>query len=316
MLRATLSTTPCEPARALARSGALLDLSPLDPAFLLLEVVKGPCVVLGSRQRASRVVSLDACSAASVPVLRRRSTGTALFLGQRSVMTSLYLPSVTSLMPDATCSNLLNRYTRLWIRALGALGLQTAYFGRETLNAEHQPVMVFGYDITRDGRVLIEAFAGCDVGLELPRSLVTDIELLVNHYRARTPRAIATPDERMLREFATRFAARAGTEIVWDTTVGDAPPFSPVSYDTPPRDDDEPVVESRQVPVGYVEAVWESGVCWLGGDMLASSAWLDDAPVAYARGEPVVCESALMGAREEDFTTLMAKFFAKPARKL
>ncbi len=66
------------------------------------------------------------------------------------------------------------------------------------------------------------------------------------------------------------------------------------------RDDAVAIRGEVAVPIGWVEAGLRAGHPWLGGDMLASTAWLARAEDALARGEELPGDAVLEGALPED----------------
>ena len=84
-------------------------------------------------------------------VVRRRTTGTAAWIGRRALWCSLALPAVDALYDDATLPTLLNRNVRPWLRGFTRSGIPAAYFGRECERLQR----TFGEDMP----VVCETFA-------------------------------------------------------------------------------------------------------------------------------------------------------------
>lgn len=94
--------------------------------------------------------------------LRRGSGGGRAEVGPGSVWVSLTLPNAHVLVPDGTPENLLNRYVRPLLRALGRVaGKPASYFGRDWVSVGHRPValVAFAHEMAT-GRCLFEAVVG------------------------------------------------------------------------------------------------------------------------------------------------------------
>lgn len=292
-------------ARALGRAAALLDAVRDGDPRLSIALTRGDAVVLGSRQRAGRVVDLDACARANVPVLRRATTGTAACLRRDAIVWTLALPRVDALLPDATPRTLLNRYVRLLLPGLTRAGATAAYFGREWVAVRHRPGAVLGCDVTADGRCLVEAFLGWSGDLAIPAAWAAPEERAVDRWMSKPPVALSIclgnewSPARLADALLAAAAERAGVGM-----SGGAPvPAEEIPMVRTPND---PVPAGLvvgppvRVPIGYVEAAAGDGGRWLGGDALTANDALD----ARARGEDV--EAPLDGARWEDFDAALA----------
>jgi hypothetical protein len=305
-LRASLHEQ-CSPAEALARSAVLLDAAGDGDAHLSASVVHGPAVVLGARQRAGRVVDLDACEAAGVAVLRRVTTGPALAMPPTSIVWALSLPHVAALVPDATLATLLNRNVRLFLKGLLAAGAQAAYFGRDDIAVRRQAAVSLGYEVTRDGRVLIEAIAGCEVSTALPPSLTAPEERAIDRARGKEPVALLacvrdtwTPVT-LARRVVEGVAERADADLLWEITH-EARALSPVRDALDPLPAGSRPTATVVVPIGYVEGATGP---WLGGDALTATWWLDALARAVAEGSELPAPPVLEGARVEDLVAAL-----------
>jgi hypothetical protein len=280
----------CSPGEALARSGALLERVRDGHAHLTAAVVEGAATVLGARQRAGRVVDLDACRARGETVLRRITTGPTITLPSRSIVWSLALPHVAALMPDAHLATLLNRNVRLLLKGLLAAGAQAAYFGRDHIAVGHRPAVALGYEVTRDGRVLLEAFAGVDgVTSRATKSVKDPVSLFACIADTWTPSALA----RRVNEGA---AERSGATLVWEAPDVVAP-FEEVSDPMDPLPAESVLEAVVAVPIGCVEGA--SGP-WFGGDALTATWWLDALAAAVRDGSELPAPPVLEGARVDD----------------
>jgi hypothetical protein len=249
-------------------------------------VIVGRTVVLGAAQRAGRVVDLGACEAAGVRVFRRGSTGTAAYLGGRSILWSLALPDVAALIADATPRTLLNRNARPFLRALTSAGLQAHYFGREWIAVKKAPAALLGFDVALGGAVLLEVIAGFDAPIGIPEDLATPLERSLERWRGRSPEALASlrgePGDplELARRVVEGVARHAGLDL---EEVSLAAPLDLVSAIGDPLDPVPAGLEPAppvRVPIGWIEAAasppgerLQIQKIWLGGDVLAPR-WL------------------------------------------
>ncbi len=303
-LRASL-VERSSPAEALALSASLLEAVRDGDARLYAAVLHSPAVVLGATQRAGRVVDLAACESAGVPVLRRATTGCAAAMHPTSILWTLALPHVAALMPDATLATLLNRNVRLLLRGLLAAGAQAAYLGRDHIAVRHQAAVLLGYEVARDGRVLIEALGGYEVSTALPHSLEAREARLPS--RGRVPVALMgcvrdefTPST-LARRVIEGAAERAEAELLWEIpaavtgfeTVRDA--LDPLPAGATPE-------ATRLVPIGCVESATGP---WVGGDALTATWWLGDFAKAFEEGAELPAPPVLEGARVSDLVEVL-----------
>ena len=254
-------------------------------AYFSASSIEGSGLVLGAAQRAGRVVDMQACEAAGVRVLRKSTTGTAAYLGGRSILWSIALPGVASLMADATPRTLLNRNARPFLRSLTSAGLQANYFGREWIAIKRAPAALLGFDVTPGGAVLIEVIAGFDAPIAIPDELATPIERSTERCRGRPPEALASllsaPVDpldlaRRVAEGVARHAGLASEEVSLDAPLVPArsitDPLDPLPAGLTPA-------PPLRVPIGWIEAAasapeaGEPQRAWLGGDILAPR-WL------------------------------------------
>lgn len=288
-LRASLVES-CAPAEALARSSALLDAASDGACRLSASVVHGGALVLGARQRAGRVADLAACEASGVTVLRRRTTGAAAMLPSQSIVWTLSLPRVDALFADATLATLLNRNLRLLLKGLLAAGAKAAYFGRDHIVVGHRPAVALGYEVTPDGRVLVEAFAGYDGAAVIPAKRVKEPVALGPCVAASwTPVTLA-------RKVIECAAERASAALVWDEPSR-VEPFEPVRDERDPMPEGSAPLATVEVPIGVVEGATGP---WFGGDALTATWWLDALAKAVAESSELPAPPVLEGARVED----------------
>lgn len=277
--------------------------------FISASLMEGSCIVLGAAQRAGRVVDMRACETAGVRVFRRSSTGTAAYLGGRSILWSLALPNVAALIADATPRTLLNRNVRPFLRALTSAGLQAQYFGREWIAVKRAPAALLGFDVTPGGAVLLEVIAGFDAPIAIPGELAAPLERDVLRWRGRSPEALASllaaPGDPLdlARRVAEGVARHADLEL---EEVLRGAPLDPVAAIEDPLD---PVPAGLvlappiRVPIGWVEAAASAPgeprlqTIWLGGDVLAPR-WLlaELASAHYSNGEFDIKNSEEIGS--------------------
>lgn len=292
-------------AGALARSAALLDAVGDGVARMSASVVDARAVVLGARQRAGRVVDREACAREGVTVLRRATTGAAAYVGGPAIVWSLALPRVNALVADATLATLLNRNLRLWLKGLVGAGAQAAYFGREWIAVQHRAAVAIGYEVTRDGRVLIEGVAGWDASIALPTGITTTDERAVDRWRARPAVSLASclapgwSAVSLAERVVEASAERAGVALVWEPAVELRAVDAVVGADDP-MPAGYALREPVRAAIGYVEAAVGEGGAWLGGDVLAPTWWLDEAATALVAGREVPEGGVLEGARVAD----------------
>lgn len=262
--------------------------------------IEGPAVLLGRHQRAARVLDPQACARAGVAVARRTTSGTAAFAGKRALLISLALPHVAALYPDATFRTLLNRNVRPFLKGFAAARASAHYFGREWISIHKQPGALLAFDVTADGLVLIEAFAGFDEPFSLPPELASDDERSLARFGEHTPIALAaalpaeTSPDTVARCLLDAIAARATTHVTLH-----APPllFAPPGSFAVDLAATEPVPSRAllgapaHIPIGWLERALlpadAAARLWLGGDVLAPRFFLDRiADVAAGGPEP------------------------------
>jgi hypothetical protein len=271
----TLLTGALSVGEALALGPALVERAATDRvAIVSASVVSGPALVLGAMQRAGRVVRLEVCREAGVTVLRRATTGTAAYVGGSAILWTLALPHVASLAPDATPRTLLNRNVRGFLKGLAQVGALAHYFGREWIAVQRRPAAILGFDVTRDGAVLLEVLAGVDGSLAVPESLATDDERAVDRFRGAEPiplgEVVRTDPHDVARSVMDAVASR-------DLSKAEAFTFAGHERAAPVTRVDDPMPEGftpRQglrVPIGWIDTGYDeaSRRVWVGGDVLA-----------------------------------------------
>ncbi len=290
---------------ALALGPWALDAARDGHPYLLASVVRGPAIVLGQRQRAARVIAWD--ERGDTPVYRRATTGTAAYVARTALVWTLALPHVSALLGDATPRTLLNRNVRVFLHGLNRVGALSQYFGREWIAVRHRPCALLGFDVTRDGRVLLEVIAGWEEPIALPERLCSPYERALDRWRGKLPVSLAESvgDTWSPETVAHAVIVAAAERVHRSLTVFDDEPvgeFERVSRPDDPVPEGMTCAEPVTVPVGYVETARAEGRTWFGGDALASTVWLDDAARAHDHGEPAPEVLALEGARPEDWS--------------
>lgn len=264
--------------RAFGLGPALLERAATERRpWIAGSVIEGPAVALGALQRAGRVVDLDAARAAGVRVLRRTTSGTAVYIGRVAILWTLALPHVAALVPDASPSTLLNRNVRGFLQGLSRQGAIANYFGREWIAVKHRPAALLGFEATPEGAVLIEVIAGIDAPIALPAAFATETERAVDRWLGKDP---ASLEEVMVGAIAPEALAGAVIEAVAARALlklaamavpegaGEALEVTGPEDPLPPGFQVGPMV---RVPIGWLETAIEpgSGRVWLGGDVLA-----------------------------------------------
>ncbi len=273
---------PCRRAlpAALALGPALLarvtDTRAPELATSLID--EGPAVVLGALQRRGRVVDRAAVEAAGTTVLRRCTTGTAVYLRGRALLFTLALPTLNTLSPDTSPRTLLNRNVRGFLLGFRQAGLMAHYFGREWISLNRRPAAVLGFELLPGGALLIELFAGLDAPLALPPALATDSERAIDRWLGKAPAALGElfdPGDPLA------LAARVGVALAERALlpIEAVPPPEGAPLLAAPITDDDPAPEGalfappRRVPIGWLDAARDpaSGRVWLGGDLLTAT---------------------------------------------
>jgi hypothetical protein len=285
-------------AGALGLGPALLARAEAEGApWMAASVARGPAVVLGASQRAGRVVRLDACAAAKTAVLRRATSGTAVYAGDRAIVWTLALPHVAALVADATARTLLNRNVRGFLKGLSRAGAIAHYFGREWISVRQRPAVVMGFEATASGAVLIEVIAGFDMSAALPEALATEEEKAIDRWLGKAPAALGEliSEEPLViaREVMRTVALRAGAKVeeVGAIEAGVAEEVTSAEDPLPAGFAPGPL---RRVPIGWIDTAIDpaTGRVWLGGDVLAPR-WV---LATIAAGEAQIGEAPLDGA--------------------
>jgi hypothetical protein len=271
-----LSLGPALLARAVA-SGA---------PWLAASLVEGPAVVLGAAQRAGRVVDLAACAERGALVVRRSTTGTAVFVGARAAVWTLALPHAAALAPDATPRTLLNRNVRGFLKGFTRAGAPAHYFGREWISVRRRPAAVLGFDVARSGAVLLEVWAGHDAPPAIPAALAAPDERSLDRFLGKSPAALAEvlPAElslealaRIVMETVALRAAVPRTEAEGDPIELESARLQPIDAPGDPLPPGASAVVLARVPIGWLEAAaLDAGGVWLGGDLLTARWLLDE----------------------------------------
>jgi hypothetical protein len=155
--RVDLQASLEEAARA---SWAALRAPLAHDAELRVSVLAEPGVLLGAFQRARE---LPSDIYASCTFRRRGSGGPAARVGEGTVHLVLALPRPSALVQGAP-EQIVNRYVRPVLRALGSLGVPARYFGREWISVAHRPAALatFAHE-AQSGRSVLEVVVGVHV---------------------------------------------------------------------------------------------------------------------------------------------------------
>lgn len=283
-----LAVAPRPLAQALALAPAMLELAKSGDAVIAASLLEGPAVVLGALQRAGRVVDLAACATMGTPVLRRCTTGTAVYIGPRAILWTLALPHVAALAPDATPRTLLNRNVRGFLQGLSRGGATAQYFGREWIAIQHRPAALLGFEALADGRIVIEVFAGLGATIALPMELCAEEERAIDRWRGKEPLALDAADpEGLALRVIEAVAARAGARLDPADLPGNLVIHAPITDPHDPAPSGLAITDGSRVPVGWIDAAAAVAPArlWIGGDLLVASFAARDLAEALVRGE-------------------------------
>lgn len=308
-----------KPMRALPCSrrplGAALALGPTLLAraeaeavpWITASLVSGPAIVLGAVQRAGRVVDLAACAAASTPVLRRATTGTAAYLASEALLWTLALPHLGALVGDTRPETLLNRNVRPFLKGFARAGAAAHYFGREWIAVHHRPGALLGFDVAPSGAVLIEVIAGYDAGIAIPERLAALEERSVDRWRGKAPASLLTdhPGAAPPLEYAGAVIAGVAERAAQPLDFLDPPDLAAppdLGAPDPSRviEADDPIGPGFEIPapvrcpIGWLDVAFApgGGAAWVGGDLLAPRHALQAVARAASGGAPVDLERA------------------------
>ncbi len=265
---------------------------------LATSLVSGGGAVLGALQRRELFGGRP---------LVRFSTGPRAIIAGLAFHHVFALPQLTSLAPDATPQNLVNRYIRGFLRGYTKLGVPAQYLGREYFSLGRRPCGLIGYDVEAAGTVLFEIFVGLDASVLEPSG------------EARQP-AIALV-EVLRRSDPVAFAASIHEGFAAKWQIETAPCSLQPESAAPVRDGSGEFVR-RRVPIGWVEAsaarVGEGVTVRIGGDLLcaksAMAAVESRSAAAVLAGREIddtvvapLVEGPLDGARPEDVRLVVAE---------
>ncbi|MEZ4392536.1 MAG: hypothetical protein R3A48_15720 [Polyangiales bacterium] len=278
----------CGSEEAASRSREVLRAALDGACHVTASIVRGPVAMLGARQRAASVL-------VDTPWVRRATTGAEAWIAETGIVWSLALPHVAALFRDARGETLLNRNVRGFLRGLTRCGALSHYLGRDVISLQRRAVAVLGYDVLDDGRVLVDVIAGWEHAPTLP-------DARQGERRREAPRAEGVAlrgcvggrgPEEVADAVIQAVASTSGVALVEGDTLGRAASPDPSTAEASVR-------SARRVPIGWVEAGELEGAAWLGGDLLASTAWLRRAERALATGEPLPDGAVMHGATPED----------------
>jgi hypothetical protein len=302
------------PAEALALGPALLSRAAVERVpWMAATVVRGPAVLLGAGQRAGRVVRLDACAAASTPVLRRCTAGTAAYVGGEAIVWTLALPHVAALVPDTTPRTLLNRNVRGFLEGFRRAGAMAHYFGREWISVRHRPAALLGFEVTPEGAVLIEVIAGMGAPVAIPEALAAPEERELDRWLGKAPAGLGELMKGEAREIAaavTKAVTLRAAVAVDSVSAVEVVPVAPVTGEDDPMPAGVEVRPGRRVPIGWIDVgiAPATGEAWVGGDVLVPGY----VRAAVARDEEVG-EVAVDGATVADLRDTVRGALTAPA---
>lgn len=229
----------------------------------------GTAIVLGAAQVAARVLRSPLPSSS----FRRATTGTAAYFEEGGTLWALALPTLDSVLRDATPPTVLNRNLRLFLTGFAKAGISAAYFGREWIACRHRPLALVGLEVDRQGGVLIEVLASRRSSFALPRELTTDLEASCDRYRGKEPLGLAEASRLDALTVAALvlegIAERAGA-VLTRIPMQTSPPIDRRVNDTlDPLPAGSALEPSRAIPIGYLDRGRSpDGRRFVGGDML------------------------------------------------
>ncbi|MBL8678255.1 MAG: hypothetical protein JNK05_03775 [Myxococcales bacterium] len=264
-------------------------------------IVTGPAILLGSRQRASRVLAPDFADA--VPVARRASSGTHVFIRERSTaaLFVIALPTLTALVADTRGPTVLNRNVRGWLTGLVRHGAFAQYYGHEWISVQKQPFGLLALTGDARGAIAIELWVGIEHPVELDASLASSTH---RHGLRRHARAVACwnhfASDKPL-DLARIDGIQSSALARYDCAVE---PVSAADSDQlfdeatlAPRPE-EPPADARWFSPSPSEIGWidvaraPSGALWVGGDALVTQDASDAIEATFAR--PAAERAALL----------------------
>ncbi len=128
--------------------------------WLLVSRPTSAAVVLG-RFQSGRAVNFAGCRDAGLPVFRRLTGGTVVWLGPGTVHYALAFPLKGGPL-DCRPRQILQKYGAAVTAMLTALRLKGRYFGKDLVSSGDQPVGLLSFELDASGVGLIEAIIGVD----------------------------------------------------------------------------------------------------------------------------------------------------------
>jgi hypothetical protein len=291
--------TTLSPIDAVALSRTLRDRAASEGRVLAAgAIVTGPALLVGARQRAARVVDRASFERSAIPLVRRDTTGTHVFIAPTgAALFALALPTRTALVPDTRGPTTLNRNVRGWLQGLTRQGALAHYFGREWLTIHKRPAGVLALSGGLDQSLLIELWIGLEAPLALPESLASEHERTLDRWLGKRPASFreVCPDKPLdhahIDAIQARSLERYGivADLVPDTAID--PPRH--LHSTSALWDDELErtprrwIEPTRCAIGWIDAaVLDDGDLWIGGDVLVDQPAIEAITAALHRAEP------------------------------
>jgi hypothetical protein len=168
-----------------------------------------------------------------------------------------------------------------------------------------RPAVLLGFDVSPEGAVLVEAFAGLDAPVAVPANLAAETERSIDRWRGKAPVGLgeltARPGVDVADAVIDALVSRAGgaRSVDLGDVIGGAPSAAGVGSALDPIPAGFEIGPTIEVPIGWLDTAVDraSGRVWLGGDVLAPRHLL----AAIAEGMPVDrAQSAVEGAKVED----------------
>jgi hypothetical protein len=235
---------------ALARGQALAaGASAERPVVFYGAPLELSAVVLGAYQHAGHALNREALSALALPVLRRRTGGSAVWAGDGLLYVALGLHDASALM-GCPPGKILNRNVRGLLAGVRSLGVPAHYFGRDFVSFGTDPGAYVAWDEASDGKVLLEAFVALDTPFTLPVPLPGYPVAREPALRGKTPATLRSAG-----------ATQTAGEVLAALTDGYARAFA-VAFTPDPPSASELADSSARRDQQTVDVADDGALCW------------------------------------------------------
>ncbi len=236
-------------AEALARGVTLAaQVTAERPVAVYAAPLELAAVVLGAYQHAGHALRSDALDALALPVLRRRTGGSAVWAGEGTLYLALGLHDASALMACPP-GKILNRNVRGLLAGIRALNVPAHYFGRDWISFTADPGAYIGWDEEASGKVLLEAFIALETPFVLPVQLAGYPAPAEPPLRGKTPTTLRAAG-----------ATQSVSEILSALAGGYGKGFA-IEYEERALDADELLAVSARAALP-VDVADDRGLCW------------------------------------------------------